>query len=342
MREINVAGCNVFLGESFEAIDSIVGERHCVFLVDKKVLKLHAQKFTGKTVIEVDAREEKKTIETAKNLLEKLIKLKTDREFLLVGVGGGITCDVCGFVASVFMRGISFGFVPTTLLAMTDASIGGKNGVNLMGFKNIVGTITFPEFVLIDFGFLKTLPENEIRCGMSETVKHALIADKKLFEYIEENSERIMHLHATALEKMVHDSILIKVTIVEKDANEKGERKKLNFGHTLGHALEKTVCIPHGNAVSIGMVFAAKFSNKKGLLGNEETKRIEEMLKKIGLCTIIPEKTCSKELLEAMTKDKKKCGKKIDFVFLKGIGNAELKKIDFGEIEECLKQSCSE
>ena len=184
----------------------------------------------------------------------------------MVGIGGGIVCDVAGFAASTYMRGIRFGFVPSTLLAQADAAIGGKNGVNVGGIKNIAGVFKQPEFVLVAFELLKTLPRSERLCGLAEIVKHAVIASGDLFAFLERETDALLALDPAALHRALAESIRIKSAIVSADAKEGGERRKLNFGHTLGHAIEKEIGIPHGEAVSIGMVAAARISAARGMI----------------------------------------------------------------------------
>ena len=180
----------------------------------------------------VGAGESAKTLDTAGRLYEELMALSVDRSGFIVAVGGGIVCDVAGFVASTYLRGIRFAFVASTLLAQVDASVGGKNGVNVGGYKNMVGVFNQPEFVICDPHLLGTLPQNEILCGAAEIIKHAAIADSALFGYLEENSHRLFDLDEAVVEKLVYDSVLIKSGVVNRDEKETGERRKLNFGHT--------------------------------------------------------------------------------------------------------------
>ncbi len=189
-----------------------------------------------------------------------------DRTAFIVGIGGGIVCDITGFVASTYLRGVRFGFAATTLLAQVDASAGGKNGVNFSGYKNMVGMFNQPEFVICDPEVLQTLSERDRGCGLAEIVKHAAIADDGLFCYLEENVGEVLALSPPTVRRMVYDSVVIKSEIVNRDEKETGERRKLNFGHTFGHAVEKITGAPHGEAVSIGMMVAARLSARRGYL----------------------------------------------------------------------------
>ncbi|MFH1784916.1 MAG: 3-dehydroquinate synthase [Candidatus Micrarchaeota archaeon] len=341
MRVIELDGmrgkCQIILGDSIENLRSHCEERKTTIITDSNVRRFHADKLDGFEVIEINPGEENKTLETVKKVYKKLLDSEIDRSSLLVGVGGGIVCDVTGFVASTYLRGIQFGFVPTTLLAQVDASIGGKNGVNLEGYKNLVGVINQPNFCICDFDVLKTLPLIELRCGFAEVIKQAAIGDSSLFSYLETNNEKALSLHRTTIEKIVHDSINVKLSIVKKDELEKGERMKLNFGHTIGHAIEKTTKIPHGEAVAIGMVAATNLSLQKGLLEKKDAERIENLIRQYRL----PTKTDNKEkLIDAIKKDKKKFGNKIRMALLQGIGRCKIDEISIEELEGVVNDLC--
>jgi 3-dehydroquinate synthase len=200
----------------------------------------------------------------------------------------------------------------------------------------MVGVFNQPEFVICDMSLLKTLPEREILCGLAEIVKHAAIADVDLFSYLEENYEKALKLDQEVIGKLVYDSVLIKSTIVNRDEKEKGERRKLNFGHTFGHAIEKTAGVPHGEAVSSGMTVASALSEKRGCLTAEDAERIEKLLRKLKLPT--RHQLDGKRVLDALRKDKKRQGEKINFVLLHGIGNAVVEKISIKELEAVLNE----
>jgi 3-dehydroquinate synthase len=233
---------------------------------------------------------------------------------------------------------LRFGFVASTLLAQVDASVGGKNGVNFSGYKNLVGVFRQPEFVICDLELLKTLPQKEVRCGLAEIVKHAAIGDPDLFLYLEKNYQKALGLDAEIIQKLVYDSIRLKSSIVNQDEKERGQRKKLNFGHTFGHAIEKTTGAPHGEAVSVGMVLAATLSVKRGLLAPQEAERIEKLLQKLKLPTRF--QTAEGQLIDALKKDKKRKGDRIDFVLLHGLGNAVVEEISLKELEAVTDKLC--
>ncbi|MBA3037475.1 MAG: 3-dehydroquinate synthase, partial [Desulfobacterium sp.] len=275
-----------------------------------------------------------KTLDTAAYIYQNLLDMNAQRSTVLVGIGGGIVCDITGFVASTYLRGISFGFVSSTLLSQVDASVGGKNGVNFKGYKNMVGVFNQPAFVICDMNLLKTLPEKDLLCGFAEIVKHAAIEDAALFEYLENNYKKALSLDYNVIERLVYDSVVIKSSVVNRDEKEKGERRKLNFGHTLGHAIEKTTGIPHGEAVSLGMVFAASLSVKRGLLSSGEEKQISALLKNLKLPTTVD--IDRKKVIEALNKDKKREGDGIHFVLLDGIGKAVIEEISISELHRAL------
>ena len=298
-------------------------------ITDHRVWELYKDAFPPFPTIKTGQGEKIKNLATIRYLYEEFKRLGAHRQTFIMGVGGGIVCDIVGFAASTYLRGLRFGFVPTTLLAQADASMGGKNGVNFDGYKNLIGTFNQPEFVMIDTEFAKTLPEKEILCGMAEMVKHAAIMDHRYFSFIDAHYKEALALDGDVIKRLIHDSAAIKSAVVNGDALEKGERKKLNFGHTFGHAIEKTTAISHGEAVSIGMALAAKFSVEKGLLKPEDGARLSGLLEKIGLPT-----TCDldkKRVFEALGKDKKRDGQSIDFVFLTRLGNAVVQRISLGE-----------
>lgn len=326
--------CRIALGESIGNLKAYCGDAGKVIVItDSNVRRLHGEKMRGVDVVEMGVGEGNKTLETAGEIYGKLLDLEADRSSFIVGIGGGIVCDVTGFVAATYMRGVRFGFVPTTLLAQVDASVGGKNGVNYKGYKNIIGTIRQPGFCLCDFELLKTLPKEEMRNGFAEAVKTAAIGDAQLFSFLEGSWRKAEALQKTAIEKVVHDSLQVKMGIVRADETEKGERMKLNFGHTLGHAIEKVSGIPHGEAISIGMVAAAGISRRMAGLGAEDGRRLADMLDDMGLPISLGAGMDAKEVLDAIKKDKKRAGAKIRMVLLEKIGSAKLADVALADME---------
>jgi len=331
--------CRVFPGETIKHLSSHVGDRRAAILVtDRKVLDLHGTLFPDYPVVALESAEAGKTLETAALLYKKFIEYGVDRDWLVIGIGGGIVCDMAGFVASTFMRGLDFGFVATTLLAQVDAALGGKNGLNVLGFKNMVGTFRQPAFVLCDYELLATLPEKEIKCGLSEIIKTAAIADESLFSYLEDHLEECLALERPAIEEIVPRTCRIKLDIVGRDETERGLRRKLNFGHTVGHALEKALPISHGEAVGVGMVAAARISHKKGMLGEEDRDRLIRLIQRARLLTTLD--VTAERLREAIAQDKKREGRTIHFVFLERVGRAVVGAVGLEEIMEAVDDLC--
>jgi 3-dehydroquinate synthase len=326
----------ILIGESLQNLQKYIASERVVVITDSNVRRLYGKDFPPYEIIEIGMGEKIKNLDTVKAIYGKLLELETDRSSFIVGIGGGVVCDIAGFAASTYLRGVRFGFVSSTLLSQVDASVGGKNGVNFEGYKNMVGVFNQPEFVICDMNLLKTLPQKEVLCGLAEVVKHAAIGDSNLFSYLEENEKKVLQLDEEVVEKAVYDSVLIKSGIVNRDEREKGERRKLNFGHTLGHALEKTAGAPHGEAVSVGMVAASVLSEKKGYLSTEEKGRIEALLKKFQLPTRV--RFDGKRLLDAVKKDKKREGEEINFVLLQGIGKAVVEKISVEELKTLVSE----
>jgi 3-dehydroquinate synthase len=334
----NTGNCKILLGAAFDQLGEFCDMENTVFIVDRNVLKLHGGKLSPYRLIEVEPGEQQKTLKTVDGIFERFLEWELDRSSTIIGVGGGMVCDIAGFVASTYLRGVPFGFVPTTLLALVDASVGGKNGVNYRGYKNLVGTFNQPGFVLCDFAFLKTLPYDELKNGLAEAIKSALIGDETLFSYIENNGQEISSLNDDAIQEVVYDSLNVKISIVSRDETEKGERRKLNFGHTVGHAIEKTTGCSHGEAVSVGMVMSAKLSERKGALTRKNVEKIETLLSNFKLPV-----QCEgnrEAIMDAIRKDKKREGEDIHFVLLDGIGKARIEKIKIRELQEVLFDLC--
>lgn len=274
-------------------------------------------------IIEIDPGEAHKNIETCMGLWSVLSELGADRNSLVINLGGGVISDIGGFIASTYMRGISYINVPTSLLGMVDAAIGGKNGVSLGNLKNQIGVVNPAEFVMIDLQFLQSLPQKEFRSGLAEVLKHGLIHDEKYWG----KSKSISNFTSDQLEEVVRESVAIKDSIVNNDPKEKGLRKTLNFGHTIGHAIESfhlensgTEKILHGEAVAAGMVMACYISTETEGFPKEKLKDVTEVV--LSIFGKIPlEKEDDKKILEIMKFDKKNSNGKINFVLLKNIGS---------------------
>ena len=328
----------IHVGEILRNLGNYIPSENVVFITDKNVTQFYENDFPPHPVITIETGEKIKNLDTVRDIYEKLVAVGADRSTFIVGIGGGIVCDIAGFVASTYLRGVRFGFVSSTLLSQVDASVGGKNGVNFKNYKNMIGVFNQPEFVICDLNLLNTLPEKEVLCGLAEIVKHAVIGDRHLFAYLEAHYQEALALDKDVIGKLVYDSIIIKSAIVNQDELEKGERRKLNFGHTFGHAFEKTTGVPHGEAVSAGMVVASQLSVKRGRLSAKDAERIETLLQKIGLPVRIQAE--GKSILDALKKDKKRKGDRIYFVLLNEIGNAFVDQIPIKELEAVIHHFC--
>ncbi len=280
------------------------------------------------TVLEVPAGEEHKSLETAGRLYHDLTDAYTERMTPVLALGGGVVGDLAGFVAATYMRGVPLIQVPTTLLAQVDSSIGGKTAIDHGQMKNIIGAFYQPALVVADVETLKTLPEVELSNGFAEVIKSAAVRSRDLFNFLDVNMAKARELRPDVLENIVLETARIKAGIVEKDEKETGLRAILNYGHTVGHAVEavSNFQVKHGQAVAIGMVAAAKISKRMGLLQDYEVYRLDEVIKKAGLPTKMPDFTREEKekLLEVIKHDKKVLNNKVRFVLLKSIGNAIL------------------
>lgn len=269
------------------------------------------------------AGEGSKTLDTVRNAYEFLIREKFDRKDILLALGGGVVGDLTGFVAATYLRGVDYVQVPTTLLAQADSSIGGKTGVDFDAYKNMVGAFKMPRLVYMNVSALQTLEERQFYAGFAEIMKHGLIKDEAFYLWLLDNIYEICDRNPETLKKMVFNSCLIKKQVVEKDPEEKGERALLNFGHTIGHAIEKAkhFSLYHGECVALGAVAAAYISYKRGLLAMEEYYEIRDMFVPFHLPISVDEIT-PEEIVRLTRSDKKIEAGKIKFVLLKKVGKA--------------------
>jgi 3-dehydroquinate synthase len=266
------------------------------------------------------------------SIIEQLVELETDRSFTLVGIGGGVITDLTGYVASVYMRGLRFGFIPTTLLALVDASIGGKNGIDVGVYKNLVGIIRQPDFLLHDLIFLNTLPDAEWVNGFAEIIKHAAIKDAALFRELEANNLTYYRKKKKEACRLIERNVLLKTRVVLNDPTEKGDRKLLNFGHTLGHALENQYELSHGEAISIGMTYASRLS--ASLTGFRQADRVIALLDRYELPTYA--EYDKERVFSVLKMDKKKSRDQIYFVLLEKLGKAVYRPLSFDHLYETL------
>ena len=305
----------------------------CLLLIDSNVPKSMSKRIIkslkGKKVclIFFKSNEKNKNQKTVNLIINTLLKKNFTRNDCLISIGGGITGDIGGFASSLFKRGIKFINIPTTLLSQVDSSIGGKTGINTNFGKNLIGTFYQPSLVISDVNFLKTLPKRELICGYAEILKHALIANKKLFAYLNKNFKKIIDLKSPFIHKSIYESCKVKKKVIEKDEKEKNLRKILNFGHTFAHAYEASLRyskkLNHGEAVLLGMNSALNFSIKNKLINKVEYQIIKKCLKNSNLPWNINKFFSKKDInkiLSFMTKDKKNNSDKINLVLLKKIG----------------------
>lgn len=273
------------------------------------------------------AGEENKTLDTVREIYRHLIEEKFDRKDMLIALGGGVVGDITGFAAATYLRGVDFVQIPTTLIAQSDSSIGGKTGVDFEGYKNMVGAFYMPKLVYMNVGTLKELDDRQFYAGFAEVMKHGLIKDALFYEWLLDNMYEIHDREPAVLMEMVERSSGIKKLVVEKDPTEKGDRALLNFGHTIGHAIEKAkhFSLMHGECISLGMVAAAYISRKREYLSVEEYYEVRDMFVPFNLPISI-EDIDPQEILTLTKSDKKMDGGQIKFVLLKKVGKAVIDK----------------
>ncbi len=323
-----------YYDDNISYLKKIVDSKNAIIITDENVYKHHQSKFKGWNVIVLKAGEEYKVQATVDAVIEQLITMQADRKTTLIGIGGGVVTDMTGYVASVYMRGISFGFIPTTILAMVDASIGGKNGIDVSVYKNMVGIIRQPRFLLYDLNFLSTLPQAEWENGFAEIIKHACIKDAAMFRLLEANLLSTYQKNKKAIAELIQRNVLIKTKVVQKDEFEKAERRLLNFGHTLGHALENQYELSHGQAISVGMTYACHISEQ--LSGFKQTDKVVKVLEQYGLPTYASFN--KKKAIEVLKMDKKRERKEMNYILLEKIGKAVVKSIPVKDLESIIKE----
>ncbi len=309
-----------------------------ILLIDEHVLGEHNDLFEPYRCIVVPSGEQNKTLQTVERLYRELVNLEADRSSLLVGVGGGLATDVAGFVASTYLREVRFGFISSTLLGQVDASIGGKNGVNLDGYKNMIGTIRQPEFVWCDLSLLNTLARKEYVAGIAEVIKYGAIRDVEFLHYLKQNMSDLLSLEGSILEHVVTTSAALKVDVVQKDEKESDVRRILNFGHTFGHAIERDKKVLHGEAVAMGMVLAARLSHARGMITASDMDLISSLISDADLPSAM--ELDADILYENIRKDKKRKGEHIHFILLEELGRATVKSIPLEELKSILHDLC--
>jgi len=319
----------ILIGARWEAVIKLLPDTGVIILTDQNVYDLYGERFPEFPVLKIVPGEESKQLKVIEKLAGKLVKSGIDRSGFILAIGGGVVCDIAGFLASVYMRGIRCGYISTTLLSQVDASTGGKTGVNLGSIKNMIGTFSQPEFVICDTTMLRTLSEEEYLSGLAELIKTGIIGDKSIIEILENDYAGILKRDRYLLADLVGRCIKFKGRVVAEDEKESGLRRILNFGHTFGHAFELTMGMKHGFAVAAGIEVAAAFSLQKRLISRRDYERITELL---GRYQLLNNFELSADTISGMIMhDKKKSGTDLHFVYMEGIGSAVVKKITVEE-----------
>lgn len=330
---INDHKSEIYVGLHWEEVKHFLPDTDTVIITDDNVKQIYGRRFPSIPVISIKPGEDSKNISTIAGLAKKLLGYGIDRSGFIVGIGGGVVCDITGFLASIYMRGIRFGFVSTSLLSQVDASVGGKNAVNSGNAKNILGCFRQPEFVICDPEMLATLPEEEYLSGLAELIKMGAIMDSALIRGVEQNIQGLKARDTGLLEYLISVSLELKASVVREDEQEtSGKRMILNFGHTFGHAIETEGGLKHGLAVAAGMVIASDISVYLHLLDPESCARIKSLLSDLNL---LRKYHVTENVFEKMlTKDKKKQGENINFILLESLGKAIVRKMKVSEIME--------
>lgn len=311
-------------------------DRRLIFITDQNVYALYKERLSNFECIIIEPGEQFKNQATVDNIIIELIKRQADKKTILVGIGGGVVTDITGYAAAIFKRGLQHVLIPTTLLAMVDAAIGGKNGVDVGTYKNMVGTIHQPLSVIFDVSFLQTLPDAEWTNGFAEIIKHACIKDAELFAFLEANDMAFFQKNINAAAALIKQNIEIKTKVVLEDEFETGNRKLLNFGHSFGHAIENAYQLSHGNAISIGMVMAATISEEINNFNSVEKERIIKLLRQYGLP--VKHATDHELIWDILLADKKRENNAISFILLNSIGNAVITPIPLPRLKDIMNQ----
>lgn len=326
---------SVYVGRTEELLAQLLPQKRVIVISDTNIDRTHHDLIAPYEYILIGLGEQAKSLITLDEIYRRLIELGADRSTFILGIGGGIVTDIAGFVASTYMRGVSFGFITTTLLGSVDASVGGKNGVNIGGFKNMVGSFSQPEFVICDVALLRTLPDREFRAGLAEVIKTAILGDSELFNVLEQSSFESLREDDSRLEDVILRSIRVKASVVAEDEREGGRRRILNLGHTIAHAIEKcTSKFSHGEAVAIGLHHITRVALSQGLISANDAERIIALIERYGFDTTLP--ITHKQLLDAIKADKKRSGNTLHLILPTAVGAVEDKVMSFDELNTIL------
>lgn len=337
------------LGDLGAVVAPLAGGGRLGVVTDARVDRLYGEEVRSSMAragldpewVVVPEGEGSKSLDTVSEVLDRLLAARLERGSPIVAVGGGVVGDLGGFVASILLRGVPYVQVPTTLLAQVDSSVGGKTGVNSRHGKNLVGSFYQPRAVYAAVGTLLTLEERDLRAGLAEVVKYGVIADAALFDWVEEHAEALIRRDTSCLLHVVRKSCEIKADIVGRDERESGVRSLLNFGHTAGHAVEAVTgygAVRHGEAVAMGMVFAARLSREWGLASEDDVERLRALIGRLGLPGEIGA-VGREAFLSAMAGDKKVSGGALKFVVMRGIGRAESRSVAIDALPETMESA---
>ena len=332
-KQIDVTGgSRIYIGNAKELLEDLLPKRRIIVISDSNIDRTHHDLLAPYEHILIGQGEQAKSLVTLEDIYRQLIELGADRSVFILGIGGGIVTDIAGFVGATYMRGVEFGFVTTTLLGSVDASVGGKNGVNVGGFKNMIGTFSQPRFVICDVALLHTLSDREFRAGLAEVIKTAILGDRELFELLESTSFEELRQNDNLLNEVITRSIKVKAAVVAEDEREGGRRRILNLGHTIAHAIEKcTSKFSHGEAVAIGLFHITNSASDLKIIPESDAQRIVSLIEKFGFKTTLPIE--HKQLLDAIKGDKKRSGNALHIILPTAIGCVEDRLVEFGELK---------
>ena len=325
----------VYIGDAGALLAELLPKRRVIVISDTGVDCLQHELIAPYDTILVGRGESAKSLAMLDGVYRRLIELGADRTTFILGVGGGVVTDIAGFVASTYMRGVEFGFVTTTLLGAVDASVGGKNGVNIGGYKNMVGTFSQPQFVICDVSLLHTLPDREFRVGLAEVIKTAILGDAELFEMLERGTFEALREDKSLLTDVVTRCVRVKASVVAQDEREAGCRRILNLGHTVAHAIEKESSnYSHGEAVAIGIYYMTRKALEHNLISDVDAKRIFALIERYGFDVELPIER--KAMLKAIGGDKKRRGDALHLILPTAIGAVEDREVALDGLENFL------
>lgn len=344
------------LSGGLSSLTSLADPDKSVIVTDAEIRRLHGLAMPSWPVVEVPRGEKAKSLAELESLFGRFLELGLGRDATVVAVGGGTVSDLAGFAASTWLRGVDFGFAPTTLLAMVDASVGGKNGVDFRGLKNQIGSFRQPRFVLVDVSVLDTLPDTEFQSGMAEVIKHAILAGGEYFDLVaEERPRSATAVSADILARIVEGSVRYKAGVVERDEREGGERRLLNLGHTIGHAIEAATGLPHGHSVAAGLGTVCRLAVKLGRMKKHEAERAIALASDCGLPASIGEAfrlsasvadgvhadgpEFRDRVAAALVADKKRLGADIAIALPRAIGDVRVERISIRELKDFVMEA---